>query len=81
MITDGDPGSGSDEIDSYKLKKMAVRVVGGIAFNAGPAQSLPRYELGLSSLSDSDEAKFLLGDAKNSCFQVYIALGIPGSKE
>ena len=81
VITDGDLGSGSDEIDSDKLKKADVGLVGGVAFNAGPAQLGARYEYGLSSISDSDEAEFLLGDAKNSCFQVYIALGMPGGKE
>lgn len=76
VSTDGDLGSGNDAIDTDKLNKFDAGLVGGVAFNAGPAQLGVRYEYGLTRIADSDEADFLLGDAKNSCAQVYVAFGV-----
>lgn len=78
VSTEGDLGSSSDEVDVDKLNRVDAGLAGGLAFNAGPAQIGARYSLGLIELQDSDEAEFLLGDAKNSCLQVYVAFGITG---
>lgn len=78
VTSEGDLGNGSDTIDTDKLNQMDAGLVGGVAFNAGPAQIGVRYEYGLARIANSDEADLLLGDAKNSCAQVYVAFGIPG---
>ena len=44
---------------------------------AGVIQIGARYEHGLMTIADSDGAKLLLGDAKNACAQLYIAVGMP----
>jgi len=76
VTTDGDLGSGNNTIDSDKLNAMDFGVAAGLAFNAGPIQAGARYHYGLAKIADSNEADFLLGDAKNSCIQVFVAVGI-----
>lgn len=75
VTTSGDLGDGSDELDRDNFNSIDAGLVGGIAFNAGPIQVGARYLYGLSTLANSDGAELLLGDAKNSCAQVYIAFG------
>jgi hypothetical protein len=73
--TSGDLGTGSDDLDRENFSPIDAGLVGGVAFNAGPVQIGARYEYGLVTLADSDVAKTLLGDAKNSCAQIYLAIG------
>ena len=77
VSTDGDLGSGEDDVDVDNFNKMDFGLVGGLAFNAGPVQVGVRYNYGLTDVADSDAAKTLLGDAKNSCAQLYLAVGMP----
>ena len=81
VTTSGDLGSGSNTLDRSNFNSMDAGLVLGAAFNAGPAQIGARYEFGLSQIANSDDAKFLLGDAKNSCIQVYVAVGVPGERK
>ncbi len=75
--TEGDLGSGSEELDKDNFNSFDAGLVGGVAFNAGVIQIGARYEYGLMTIADSDGAKLLLGDAKNACAQLYIAVGMP----
>ncbi|HEX2617081.1 MAG TPA: porin family protein [Flavobacteriales bacterium] len=74
--TSGDLGSGSDELDKDNFASMDFGVVGGIALNFGTAQIGARYNFGLAEVADSDAAKAVLGDAKNACAQIYLAIGL-----
>ncbi|MCB9165509.1 MAG: PorT family protein [Flavobacteriales bacterium] len=78
VSTSGDLGNGSEPVDLDNLASIDAGLAGGLAFNAGPAQLGARYSLGLVQVADSDGAELLLGDAKNSCLQVFVAFGIPG---
>lgn len=75
VSTSGDLGNGSDDLGRDNFNAMDAGLLGGIAFNAGPIQVGARYLYGLTTLANSDGANALLGDAKNSCAQVYIAFG------
>ncbi len=76
--TSGDLGTDSEDLDIDNFNTMDAGLAVGFAVNAGPAQFGARYEYGLVELAKSDAAYLLLGSAKNSCFQVYIAVGMPG---
>lgn len=78
VSTSGDLGSGSEELDKADLSAMDLGIAGGVGLNLGPAQFGVRYLHGLSKVADSDAADLVLGDAKNRCFQAYIAVGISG---
>ena len=70
---DGDLGNGSQDIDRDHLRSFDYGVAGGLGFNFGPVQLGARYNLGLTEIADSDAARTLLGDSKNSCAQDYLA--------
>jgi len=76
VSTSGDLGSSSDELSKDKFNSMDVGLVGGAVFNAGALQIGARYAYGLSPIADSNEADFLLGDAKNSCVQVFVGFAL-----
>jgi hypothetical protein len=77
VTSNGDFGDGSDDLDKDNFNTVDAGLVGGLAFNSGPVQVGVRYDYGLTEIADSDDAKFLLGNAKNSCAQLYVALGMP----
>jgi hypothetical protein len=77
VTTDGDLGDGEDDLETDNFNSMDFGLVGGLAFNGGPVQVGVRYNYGLTRISDSDAADSILGDAKNSCAQLYIAVGMP----
>ncbi len=73
----GDLGSGSEELDRDNFKSVDFGIAGGVGFNLGTnAQLGIRYLHGLSKVAESDAADFVLGDAKNRCAQLYLAIGI-----
>ncbi|HTF22112.1 MAG TPA: porin family protein [Chryseolinea sp.] len=76
----GDLGNGSDEIDRDNLKPFDFGVAGGFGLNFGPMQVGARYNLGLTEIADSDVARTLIGDAKNSCAQLYMAFNFNQDK-
>ncbi len=73
---DGDLGNGTDEIDRDHLKSFDYGLSGGFGLNFGSVQVGARYNYGLAKLADSDAAKLLIGDSKNSVAQLYIALAL-----
>lgn len=70
---DGDIEEDGD-LDNDDFKSLDYGLVGGLAFNFSTLQLGARYNYGLQKVEDSDAAEFLLGDAKNSYFQVFAAL-------
>lgn len=77
---DGDLGSGADEIDKDHLKSFDYGLSGGFGLNFGNLQVGARYNFGLAELADSDAAKLLINDSKNSVAQIYLALNLNNSK-
>jgi hypothetical protein len=69
----GDLGSGIDEIDKDHLKSFDYGLSGGFGLNFGNFQVGARYNYGLAKLADSDAAELVIGDAKNSVAQLYLA--------
>lgn len=65
-----------DDLDKDNFKSMDYGLVGGIALNFSALQVGARYNYGLQKIQDSDTADLLLGDAKNSYFQVFAAIRI-----
>lgn len=64
------------DLDSDSFKNMDYGLVGGLALNFSALQVGARYSYGLQKIQDSSAAKALLGDAKNSYFQVFAAIRI-----
>lgn len=63
-----------DDLDKDNFKSMDYGLTGGIAINFSAIQVGARYNYGLQKIQDSDATDLLLGDAKNSYFQVFAAL-------
>lgn len=76
VTSDGDLGDSSEDVDRDNFNSLDFGLLGGVGVNLGPAQIGARYTYGLVDLADSDGAKFLLGDARNSVGQLYIAFGL-----
>lgn len=74
--TDGDLGGSTDELDRDNFRSTDIGLTGGFGLNFGAVQVGARYNFGLSKLADSDAADVMLGDAKNSCAQLYVALNL-----
>jgi len=72
----GDLANGSDPIDKDNLKSFDYGISGGLGANFGKAQVGARYNFGLVQLANSNAARTVIGDAKNSCAQVYVAFAL-----
>lgn len=72
---DGDTDS-FDELDRDNFTSWDYGLAGGLGLNFGTTQIGVRYAKGLKKLAASDDAEALLGDAKNSCAQLYIAFNM-----
>lgn len=71
---EGDLGNGTDEVDKDNLKSFDYGLSGGLGFNFGSGfQVGTRYNYGLVKIAESDEAKALMGDARNSNGQIFVA--------
>jgi hypothetical protein len=75
LSSSGDLGTSSVDLDKAHFTPFDYGLVGGIALNAEAMQVGARYNYGLRKLAASDEAQALLGDAKNSYAQIYVAFG------
>jgi len=76
--TDGDLGDDFRELDRSNFDNWDYGLVGGIGFNLGAVQLGARYNYGLNEIAKSEGAKRLLGGAKNSVGQVYVAFNLAG---
>lgn len=65
-----------NDLDKDNFKSMDYGLVGGIALNFSALQVGARYNYGLQKIQDSSTADLLLGDARNSYFQVFAAIRI-----
>ena len=77
---DGDLANGEDEIDRDNLKSYDLGLLGGVGVNFGAVQFGARYNYGMVKLADSDGARALIGDAKNSCAQLFVAFNFNADK-
>ena len=76
----GDLSNGTEKVNRDNLKPFDFGVAGGFGLNFGPMQVGARYNLGLTKIADSDVARRLIGDAKNSCAQLYLAFNFNQDK-
>jgi hypothetical protein len=69
----GNIGSGNDEINRDNLKSYDWGWSGGLGLNFGGVQIGARYNYGMVKIADSEGARQLLDNSKNSVAQLYIA--------
>lgn len=74
--TEGDLGGSTEDLDRDNFNAFDFGLTGGFGLNFGAVQVGARYNYGLSEIADSDAAELMLGDAKNSCAQLYVALNL-----
>jgi hypothetical protein len=74
--TDGDLGDGFVSLDRDNFDNWDYGLVGGIGFNLGQVQLGARYNYGLNEIAQSAGAKRMLGNAKNSVGQIYLAFNL-----
>lgn len=79
LDTNGDLGDDFRTIDRDNFDNWDYGLVGGFGLNFGAAQIGARYNYGLNEIARSDGAQALLGDAKNSLAQIYLALNLSGN--
>lgn len=72
----GDIANGDEELDRDNFKSFDYGLVGGFALNFSALQIGVRYNYGLAKIADDDIAETVLGDSKNSCAQIYLALDL-----
>lgn len=70
---DGDIVNGTDDLDRDNFKSFDYGLSGGIGLNFGALQIGARYNYGLAEIADSNAAKSILGDSKNSNAQLFVA--------
>jgi hypothetical protein len=73
---DGDIIDGTDDLDKDDFNSFDYGLVGGFGLNFGAVQVGARYNFGLAEVADGLAAESVLGDAKNSCAQLYVALNL-----
>ncbi len=74
--TDGDLGDDFIELDRDNFDNWDYGLVGGVGFNFGNIQLGARYNYGLNEIAESAGAKRMLGSAKNSVGQIYLAFNL-----
>jgi hypothetical protein len=77
--TDGDLGDEFISLDRDNFDNWDYGLVGGIGFNLGHIQLGARYNYGLNEIARSQGAKAMLGNAKNSVGQIYVAFNLAGA--
>lgn len=77
--TDGDLGDDFVQLDRKNFDNWDYGLVGGVGFNLGDVQIGARYNYGLNEIASSAGAKRLLGNAKNSVGQIYLAFNLAGA--
>lgn len=65
--------SATDELDKDDFSAFDFGLAGGIGFNFGAMQVGARYNYGLVKVADSNSGEALIGDARNSNAQLYLA--------
>lgn len=78
--TDGDLGDGFVSLDRDNFDNWDYGLVGGVGFNLGQIQLGARYNYGLNEIARTSGAKAMLGGAKNSVGQIYVALNLASAQ-
>ena len=74
---DGDITDSFDRVDRDNFEKWDYGFAGGIGFNLGHGAQLgARYNYGMKDIARSNAAQAMLGDAKNSVGQIYLAFNL-----
>lgn len=76
VSTQGELGSGSDQLDRDNFQGGDYGLLLGAGGHIGRAQLGLRYTHGLSKLAASTVADALLGEARNATVQIYLAIGL-----
>ena len=79
--TDGDLGDDFVKVDRDNFENWDYGMAGGVGFNLGNVQIGARYNYGLNKIAKSSGAKAMLGGAKNSVGQVYLAFNLAGNNK
>lgn len=74
--TSGDLGNGNTDPGDGKFNAFDYGMVGGVGVNLGTVQIGARYNHGLNPVSDDAISRQILGDSKNACAQLYLALAL-----
>lgn len=74
--TSGDLGTGTSDPGDGKFNAFDYGVIGGVAVNLGRAQIGARYNHGLNPIADDVISQDILGDSKNACAQLYLAVAL-----
>ncbi len=77
----GTIGSGTEQINRDNLKSYDWGWSGGLGLNFGPIQVGARYNYGMVKIADSNSARSILGNSKNSVAQLYIALNLNSNQD
>lgn len=72
----GDISNGGEELDRDNFKSYDYGLSAGFGLNFGAMQIGARYNYGLVQIADSNSARTVLGDSKNSAAQLYLALNL-----
>lgn len=72
----GNIGNGTETINRDHLKSFDYGLSGGLGLNFGPVQVGARYNYGLVKIAETNAARSILGDSKNSLAQLYLALNL-----
>ena len=73
---EGDQANGTTDPGDGKFNAFDYGLVGGVAINLGKAQIGARYNHGLNAVSNDAISHDVLGDSKNACAQIYLALAL-----
>lgn len=75
---EGDVANGVDQVDRDQLKSYDFGLSAGVGITVGVVQLGARYNYGLVEIADSQNSRVVLGDAKNSCAQLFVAFSFGG---
>jgi len=69
----GDFATGSSPINKDNLKSFDYGIAGGIGAHFGKVKVGARYNFGVVKIANSNTARTYMGDAKNTCAQLFVA--------
>jgi hypothetical protein len=76
VSTDGDIVEGASDLGRDHFSTIDYGLSAGFELNFSAVTVGTRYNYGLNQVADSEAAELILGDAKNSLAQVYVALNL-----
>lgn len=75
--SDGDLNQGFRRIDRDNFDNWDYGLVGGLGINLGEAAQIgARYNYGLNEIANSDGARRMLGNTRNSVAQIYLSFNL-----